>query len=85
MTPKEPPPPPFPDWAYDSPRPTPPPPPRKRRAFITYDNDIDEIDEYLAHDGRLKMKRAIRNLLRAGLSPAEIEREFWAAMRDRNN
>lgn len=79
-----PPPHPTDDWAYDTPRPT-PPPPRNRRAFITYDDDIDEIDEYLAHDGRLKMKKAIGNLLRAGLSPAEIEREFWAAMRNRNN
>jgi hypothetical protein len=73
-------PPPLPDgrggWIHDTPRPTPPPPPR-RKARVPIDSDSS-----LARDGMRALRRAVQDFRAAGMSNAEIERAFWAAIRD---
>ncbi len=76
MTPPNGPPPPFPDYPDDTPRPTSPPPPR-RRACVPIDSDSS-----LARDGMRALRRAVQDFRGAGLSNAEIERAFWAVIRD---
>jgi hypothetical protein len=68
--------PPLPDWAQDTPRPTPPPPPRRRA------RDLIGSDNSLARDGLRALRRAVQDFRAAGMSNAEIERAFWAAIRD---
>ncbi len=87
MTPPNGPPPfpdgPVPDWARDTPRPTPPPPPSvNRRAFIR--SEWDEVEENAAREGMAKLRKAVAQLHFAGYTGREIERMFWAAMRNRN-
>ena len=87
MTPPNGPPPfpdgPVPDWARDTPRPTPPPPPSvNRRAFIR--SEWDEVEENAAREGMKALRRAVARLHFAGCTGREIERMFWAAMRNRN-
>jgi hypothetical protein len=68
--------PPLPDWAQDTPQPTPPPPP-KRRPRVLIDSDSS-----LAREGLRALRRAVQDFRAGGLSNAEIERAFWAAIRD---
>jgi hypothetical protein len=83
MTPPNGPPPPLPDWAHDTPRPTSPPPPSvNRRTFIR--SEWDELEENAAREGMAKLRKAVAQLHFAGCTGREIERMFWAAMRDRN-
>ena len=70
-------------WIHDTPRPTPPPPPSvNRRAFIR--SEWDELEENAAREGMKALRKAVARLHFAGCTGREIERMFWAAMRDRN-
>jgi hypothetical protein len=72
---------PLPDWAQDTPRPT-PPPSVNRRAFIR--SEWDEVEANAAREGMVRLRKAVAQLHFAGCTGREIERMFWAAMRDRN-
>ena len=86
MTPPNGPPPPIPDWAQDTPRPTSPPPPRRRQpvpqSYKPAPHYLDDTDDSLARDGLRALRRAVQDFRGAGLSNAEIERAFWAVIRD---
>ena len=71
-------PPPLPDgrggWIHDTPRPTLPP---RHRTRIPINSDSS-----LARDGMRALRRAVQDFRAGGLTNAEIERAFWAAIRD---